>query len=201
MNCVTAITRVVWGSYSPWVWFPHCRPWHQRTARNADHSFLVSPFMVESGCKRLCACGCGRNVTWPTELRHQQGKGPSILASAILEQNSKLIDGHRKRKSFRQSVRQQLVGGRAPIHNSLGAASSGFAGASGHSGGGVLDHFPDDGDYPMSDIDAGPSGVHDDTPMQYSPPPIHLHTTYQRLTIMLYRLYHQHAISNGLKNV
>ena len=121
--------------------------------------------MTDSGHKRLCACGCGRNVTRPTELRHQQGKGPSILASAILEQNSTLIDGHRKRKSSRQLVRQQLVGRQV-----LGAASSGLAGASGH---GVLDHFSDDDDYPMNDIDdAGPSGVHDDTPMQYSPPPI-----------------------------
>ena len=26
--------------------------------------------------------------------------------------------------------------------------------------------------YPMDDLDAGPSGVHHDTPMPYSPPPI-----------------------------
>ena len=66
-------------------------------------------------------------------------------------------------------MRQQLVGRQAPICNSLGAASSGLAGASGH---GVLDHFSDDDDYPMNDIDAGPSGVRNDTPMQYPPPPI-----------------------------
>ena len=92
----------------------------------------LTPIMTDSGHKRLCACGCGRNVTRPTELRHQQGKGPSILASAILEQNSTLIGGHRKQKSSRQLVRQQLVGRQAPIRNSLGAASSGLAGASGH---------------------------------------------------------------------
>jgi hypothetical protein len=123
--------------------------------------------MTESGRKRLCACGCGRNVTRGTELRHQQGKGPSTLASAILAQNRTLIGGHRKRKSSRKSVKNQLVGRRAPIRNALSASYSLTRASSipNH------DHFPDD-DYPVDA--AGPSGVRHDsnTPMPYSPPPI-----------------------------
>lgn len=126
---------------------------------------LISPFMSSSGRKRLCACGCGKNVNRSTEIRHQQGKGPSTLASAILAQNWTLAGGHRKRKSSHQSVKHQLVGRRAPIRKVL-SASCGLAGASGH--GGVPNCFPDD-DYPMDD--AGPSGGHHDTPMPYSPPP------------------------------
>lgn len=61
-------------------------------------------------------------------------------------------------------MKQQLVGRRAPIRNALGA-SRGLASASGHS---VPDHRDD---YPTDD--AGPSGVHRDTPMPYSPPPKH----------------------------
>lgn len=143
----------------------------QITATCSKHSFLITPFMTDSGSKGLCTCGCGRNVTQPIELQHQQGKGPLILASAILEQNLTLIGGHIKQKLSCQSVRQLLIVRRAPIHNSLGTASSGLAGSSSH--GGVLDHFSDnDDDYPMNYINAGPSGVCDDTPMQYSPPPI-----------------------------
>jgi hypothetical protein len=108
--------------------------------------------MTDSGRKRLCACGCGRNVTRGTELRHQQGKGPSKLVSAILGQNRTLIGRHRKRKSSRQSVKHQLVGRRAPIRNAF-----------------IPDHFPDD-DHPVDD--AGPSGVRHDTPMPYTPPSI-----------------------------
>ena len=133
--------------------------------------------MTEPGRKRLCACGCGINVTRHTELRHQQGKGPSTMASAILAQNRTLVGGHKKRKSSHQSVKHQLVGRRAPIRNALGA-SRGLVGASGH--GGVPNHFPDNDPMPVDD--AGPSGVHHDTPMPYSPsstphsPPFRLHS-------------------------
>jgi hypothetical protein len=136
----------------------HFLPW--------QHSIiptLITPFMSSSGRKRLCACGCGKNVNRSTEIRHQQGKGPSTLASAILAQNWTLAGGHRKRKSSHQSVKNQLVGRRAPIRKVL-SASRGLAGASGHGN----NRFPDD-DYPMDD--AGPSGGHHDTPMPYSPPP------------------------------
>ena len=121
--------------------------------------------MTESGRKRLCACGCGRNVTRATELRHQQGKGPLTLASAILAQNSTLKGRHRKWKSAHQSVKHQLVGCHAPIRNALNASHSH---APSHN---ISGHFLDN-DYPMDDLDAGPSGVHHDTPMPYSPPPI-----------------------------
>jgi hypothetical protein len=128
------------------------------------------PPVTESGRKRFCACGCGTNVTRGTELRHQQGKGPSALASAILAQNWTLIGGRRKRnlKSSRQSVNHQLVGRHAPIRNAL----SGLTDASSCDNTPIRNHFPDD-DYPMDD--AGPSGdqVRYDTPtMSYSPPQI-----------------------------
>ena len=119
--------------------------------------------MTESGRKRLCACGCGKNVTRGTEIRHQQGKGPATLASAILAQNRTLTGRIRKPESSRQSVQHQLVGRRAPVRNALGA-SCGHAGASGHAG--APERLTDD-DYPMDD--AGPSGVHHNTP---TPPPI-----------------------------
>lgn len=126
-----------------------------------------------SGRKRLCACGCGTNVTRGTELRHQQGKGPYELASAILRQNWTLIREHKNRKSSRQSVKHQLVqvGRRAPIQNSLSASHSLTGGAP--SPDNIPGHFPDD-DYPMDDSGAGPSGVHHDTPpySPESPPPI-----------------------------
>lgn len=113
--------------------------------------------MTESGRKRLCACGCGTNVTRGTELRHQQGKGPSTLASAIIAQNWTLIGGRRKRKSSHQSVKHQLVGRGAPIHNAGPSCQSVKHQLVGHGA-------------PIRN--AGPSGVRHDTPMPYSPPPI-----------------------------
>ena len=87
--------------------------------------------MTRSGRKHLCACGCSENVNKGTELRHQQGRGPLALASAILAQNWTLIGRHRKRKSSCQSVKCRVP------------ASCGFAGASG-----VPNCLPDN-DYPM----------------------------------------------------
>jgi hypothetical protein len=132
-------------------------------------SFLVFPFMTESKRKRLCACGCGRNVTRGTELRHQQGKGPSTLASSILAQNWTLIGGRRKRnlKSSRQSVNHQQIGRRAPIRDAL----SGLTGASSHDNIPVHDHSPED-DYPMDDAGSGVQVRHNTPTMPYSPPQI-----------------------------
>ena len=62
-------------------------------------------------------------------------------------------------------MKHQLVGCHAPIHNALNALHSH---APSHD---ISGHFPNN-NYPMDDLDAGPSGVHHDTPMPYSPPPI-----------------------------
>ena len=151
--------------------------------------------MTESGRKPLCACGCGRNVTRVTELRHQQGKGPSTLASAILAQNSTLKGRHRKWKLAHQSVKHQLVGCHAPIRNALNASHSH---APSHD---ISGHFLDNDYLWMIWMQ-----VHLEFIM------IHLcHTHHPRYPIcrhldctlkgMLYLPYQKHAILNGLQSM
>ena len=62
-------------------------------------------------------------------------------------------------------MKRQLVGCHAPVPNALNASRSH---APSHD---ISGHFPNN-DYPMDDSDAGPSEVHHDIPMPYSPPPI-----------------------------
>jgi hypothetical protein len=60
--------------------------------------------------KRLCACGCGVQVTHKIESQHMNALAPTVLASQVLDQNRKLIQ--RKKKS-------QAVGFPAPFRRRL----------------------------------------------------------------------------------
>ena len=60
--------------------------------------------------KRLCACGCGDQVTRKVESQHLNALAPSILASQVLKKNRKV---RRKKKSkaigFPAPLRQRLA--------------------------------------------------------------------------------------------
>ena len=59
--------------------------------------------------KRLCACGCGDQVTRKVESQHLNALAPSILASQVLKKNQKV---RRKKKS-------KAIGFPAPLHQRL----------------------------------------------------------------------------------
>jgi hypothetical protein len=65
--------------------------------------------------KHLCACNCGKLVTQQTERHHEAGKGPSLLMSSILAQNKSLVQKTGQKKSSRPSLKQQVIGCRAPV--------------------------------------------------------------------------------------
>ena len=56
--------------------------------------------------KRLCACGCGDQVTQKVESEHMNVLTPALLASQVLDQNQRLID---------QKKRSHAVGFPAPF--------------------------------------------------------------------------------------
>ena len=60
--------------------------------------------------KRLCACGCGVQVTQKIESQHLNALAPTALASQVLDQNRQLIQ--RKKKS-------RAVGFPASFHRRL----------------------------------------------------------------------------------
>ena len=63
--------------------------------------------------KRLCACGCGEQVTPKVESQHLNALAPALLTSQVLDQNRRLI--RRKKRSqpvgFPAPLRQRLVMG------------------------------------------------------------------------------------------
>jgi hypothetical protein len=61
--------------------------------------------------KRLCACGCGDQVTQKVESQHLNALAPSILASQVLKKNRKLVRQKKKSKAigFPAPLRQQLA--------------------------------------------------------------------------------------------
>ena len=61
--------------------------------------------------KRLCACGCGDQVTRKVESQHLNALAPSILASQVLKKNRKLVRQKKKSKAigFPAPLRQRLA--------------------------------------------------------------------------------------------
>jgi hypothetical protein len=136
--------------------------------------------------KRLCGCGCGKQVSRKTELRHQNGQGSALLASETLALNHSLIHSRKwdsqtqRKKSSQLSLKQQVVGHPASVRH---AVSSMKCPASNPATDEVFDE-PADDDLPK-DVDnlaytwednvdflmgeAGPSGVNHDSPELFSP--------------------------------
>lgn len=137
--------------------------------------------------KRLCGCGCGKQVSRKTELRHQNGQGSALLASETLALNHSLIHSRKRdsqtqrKKSSQLSLKQQVVGHPASVRH---AVSSMKCPASNPATDEVFDE-PADDDLPK-DVDnlaytwednvdflmgeAGPSGVNYGSPEPFSPP-------------------------------
>ena len=61
--------------------------------------------------KRLCACGCGDQVTRKVELQHMNSLTPAVLASQVLDQNRRLV---RKKKK-----KSKAIGFPAPLRRRL----------------------------------------------------------------------------------
>jgi hypothetical protein len=96
--------------------------------------------------KRLCACGCGDEVTKKVELQHMNVLAPTVLASQVLDQNQTVI---RRKKRF------YAVGFPAPVRQRL-RNNNPFDEA-------VLpDRNSPIEDFPMDHAHAGPSALSDD---------------------------------------
>jgi hypothetical protein len=60
--------------------------------------------------KRLCACGCGDQVTQNVESQHLNVLAPALLVSDVLAQNRRKI-GRKNRSQVSAPFRRQLVMG------------------------------------------------------------------------------------------
>jgi hypothetical protein len=66
--------------------------------------------------KRLCACGCGDQVTRKVELQHMNVHAPAVLASQVLDQN---------RRSIRRKKKSRAIGFPASFHQRLAMGNTG----------------------------------------------------------------------------
>jgi hypothetical protein len=143
--------------------------------------------------RRLCACGCGTQVTRRTEVRHQNGQGPSYLTSNILALNRPLIRSHkqdpqtRQKKSSHSSLKQRVIGRpplrrallltKDPAHNSAAGEELNNPLFDDLPGNDVHDQdcpsqtaLEENLDVPMGE--PGPSGVNNDSLEPFSPPSV-----------------------------
>jgi hypothetical protein len=130
--------------------------------------------------KRLCACGCALYVTRKLELVHLNGHRSALLAADVLSQNhsflrsSKQASKAQRMSPARRVGKQELVGRRAPAQQAFMSRKASWPDrpSSENPSGETGEAFFDYDDFPMSE--AGPSGVHRDSPSAASPRTINL---------------------------
>ena len=130
--------------------------------------------------KRLCACGCNLYVTRKVELGHLNGQRSALLVANVLSQNRSLLRSRKQASKAQQmsparhAGKQELIGRPTPAHQALWLrkASQPDRPSSEDPSGETGEAFFEYNDFPMSE--AGPSGVHCDSPSTASPRTINL---------------------------